>query len=88
MTPFEHFVNHGQRANIKAMWRSLHYLFSLGVGYLEKPENVDMDYTLSIAMTINKYLSTNFIFQTIYDDNAFKGFQTRQVFGLGVNYNF
>ena len=21
------------------MWRSLHHLFSLGVGYLEKPEN-------------------------------------------------
>ena len=32
LTPFEHFVNHGQRANIKAMWRSHHHLFSLGVG--------------------------------------------------------
>lgn len=63
-------------------------ILNLYTNYLEDPQNVDMDYTLSIAMTINKYLSTNFIFQTIYDDNAFKGFQTRQVFGLGVNYNF
>jgi hypothetical protein len=39
-------------------------------------------------MKINKFLSTNFTFQTIYDDNAFAGFQIRQGIGLGVNYNF
>ncbi len=38
-TPFEQFVNHNKRIDIQAMWRSLHDLFSLGVGYLEKPEN-------------------------------------------------
>ena len=56
--------------------------------YLEDPQNVDLDYTLSVVMKVNKYLSTNLIFQTIYDDNAFRGFQTRQIFGLGVNYGF
>jgi len=39
-------------------------------------------------MKINRYLSTNLAFQAIYDDNAFRGLQTRQVFGLGVNYGF
>lgn len=53
--------------------------------YLEKPENVDIDYQLNVVMKINKYLSTNLSFQAIYDDNAFQGFQTRQVFGVGVN---
>jgi hypothetical protein len=43
---------------------------------------------LNIVMKINKYLSTNFAFQTIYDDNAFRGFQTKQIIGLGVNYGF
>ena len=38
--------------------------------------------------TLNKYLTTNFAYQTIYDDNAFPGFQTRQVIGIGVNYGF
>jgi hypothetical protein len=38
LTPFEQFTNHGQRVDIQNMWRSLHHLFSLGVGYLEKPE--------------------------------------------------
>jgi len=56
--------------------------------YLEDPQNVDIDYQLNIVMKINKFLSTNFAFQTIYDDNAFRGFQTKQVIGLGLNYGF
>jgi hypothetical protein len=56
--------------------------------YLDSPKNVDIDYQVNVVMTINKYLSTNFTFQTIYDDNAFQGFQTRQNIGLGVNYGF
>jgi hypothetical protein len=56
--------------------------------YSEDPQNVDMDYSLNIIMKVNKYLSANFSFQAIYDDNAFRGFQTRQVFGLGVNFGF
>ena len=63
-------------------------ILNLYSNYLEDPQNVDMDYTLNIVMKINRYLSTNFAFQAIYDDNAFRGFQTRQVFGLGINYGF
>ena len=61
---------------------------SLYSNYLDKPMNIDIDYQINIVMTINKTLSANFTFQTIYDDNAFRGFQTREVFGLGVNYGF
>ena len=56
--------------------------------YLEDPQNVDIDYQMNIVMKINKFLSTNFAFQTIYDDNAFRGFQTKQIIGLGLNYGF
>lgn len=56
--------------------------------YLEDPQNVDIDYQLNIVMKINKVLSTNLAFQTIYDDNAFRGFQTKQIIGLGLNYGF
>jgi hypothetical protein len=56
--------------------------------YLEETKNVDIDYSLNIVMRINRYLSTNLSFQAIYDDNAFRGLQTRQVFGVGVNYGF
>jgi hypothetical protein len=67
---------------------SVENIVNLYSNYLEDAQNVDIDYQLNIVMTINKYLSTNFTFQTIYDDNAFQGFQTRQNIGLGVNYGF
>jgi len=63
-------------------------ILNLYSNYRDNPKNIDVDYTLNIVMKVNKYLSTNFAFQTIYDDNAFSGFQTRQIIGLGVNYTF
>jgi hypothetical protein len=63
-------------------------ILNLYSNYLEDPQNVDLDYQLNVVMKINRYLTTNLSFQTIYDDNAFKGFQVRQVFGVAVNYGF
>lgn len=65
---------------------SMENILSLYSNYLDKPQNIDMDYTANLVMSINKYLSANFTFQAIYDDNAAKGFQIREVVGLGVNY--
>jgi len=56
--------------------------------YLENPQNIDINYTLNLVMKINKVLSANLNFQAIYDDDAFAGFQTKEVFGIGVNYSF
>jgi len=67
---------------------SMENILNLYTNYLEDPQNVDMDYSLAIVMRVNKYLSANIAFQTIYDDNAFRGFQIRQVFGLGATYGF
>ncbi len=63
-------------------------ILNLYSNYLEDPQNVDIDYQLNIVLKINKYLSTNLSFQAVYDDNAFRGFQIRQVFGVGANYGF
>jgi len=67
---------------------SVENILNLYSNYLEEAQNVDIDYQLNIVMKINKFLSTNFAFQTIYDDNSFRGFQTKQIIGLGVNYGF
>ena len=72
---------------------SMENILSLYSNYLEDPQNVDIDYTMNLAMTINKYLSANIMFQAIYDDNVVtrtgkQGFQIKEVFGLGFNYNF
>ena len=63
-------------------------ILTLYSNYLEDPQNVDLDYQLNVVMKINRFLSTVVSFQTIYDDNAFRGFQTREVFGLAVNIGF
>jgi hypothetical protein len=67
---------------------SFENILNLYSNYLEDPQNVDLDYQLNIVMKINKYLATNISFQTIYDDNAYRGFQLRQVFGVSFNYMF
>jgi hypothetical protein len=67
---------------------SIENILNLYSNYIDKPQNVDIDYQMNLVMKVNKYISTNLAFQSIYDDNAVKGVQVRQVFGLGVNYGF
>lgn len=67
---------------------SMENLLNLYSNYFEDPQNVDIDYTMNLNMKINDFLSANLIFQAIYDDNAVKGFQIREVFGVGFNYKF
>jgi Protein of unknown function (DUF3078) len=69
--------------------------------YLEKPQNVDVDYTLNVYLKVNKFVSANLGLQLIYDDNSRLPFddgtggivylpklQFREVFGAGFSYRF
>jgi hypothetical protein len=67
---------------------SVENIATLYSNYLDKPQNIDVDYQLNIVMKINKYMSANISAQAIYDDNATKAVQVRQLFGLGINANF
>ena len=67
---------------------SMENIITLYSNYLEDPKNVDIDYTMNLVMKINDVFSTNLTFQTVYDDNAHKGVQVREVFGLALNYMF
>jgi len=58
---------------------------SLYSDYLDKPQNVDFDCTFNFVMKVNQYISTNLIFQFVYDDNEIKRVQVREVLGLGLN---
>ena len=46
--------------------------------------NIDLDYLAQIEINVNPLLSTQLIFQLIYDDNAISRLQVREVFGVGV----
>ena len=67
---------------------SMENILNLYSNYLDKPQNIDIDYQMNLVMKINKYMSANIAFQAIYDDNAISSVQVREVFGLGVNYGF
>jgi len=68
---------------------SVENILALYSNYLEDPQNVDIDYTMNLAMQVNKYISANLTFQALYDDNVQRnGFQIRETFGLGFNYAF
>ena len=48
-------------------------ILNLYSNYLEDPQNVDVDYTFNLVMKVNKYISSNFTFQAIYDDLDYQG---------------
>ena len=52
--------------------------------YLDKAENVDIDYQIAAELQVNEYVSTNLVLQLVYDDNAVQRLQVREVFGVGV----
>jgi hypothetical protein len=67
---------------------SIENRLNLYSNYLDKPQNVDIDYQMNVVMRINKYVSANLALQGIYDDNTIKAVQVREVFGLAANYGF
>ena len=64
---------------------SLENRLSLYSDYLDRPQNIDFDCTFNFVMKVNQYISTNLIFQFVYDDNDIKRVQIREVLGLGLN---
>ena len=63
-------------------------VLNLYSNYLEDLKNVDIDYTMNLVMSVNKWITANIAFQAIYDDNAVKGFQIREAIGVGLTYGF
>ncbi len=56
--------------------------------YLDKPQNIDINYQTNFLVTLNKGFSLNLTLHTIIDDKAASTEQFRQLFGFGFNYTF
>jgi len=56
--------------------------------YFEEFKNLDLDYTSTLNMKINEYLSAILEVQFVYDENALAALQFRQVFGLAISLPF
>ena len=66
----------------------LENILTLYSDYLDKPQNVDIDYQMNLFFKVNKYISMNITLHAIMDANASKKLQFREVFGAGLNYSF
>jgi DUF3078 family protein len=67
---------------------SMENLLNLYSDYLSEPQNVKLDYTMNLIMSVNKWITANLTFQAIYEDIAIQGFQIREALGIGVTYGF
>jgi len=63
-------------------------IFSLYSDYLNKPENIDIDYQTNFNIKVNKLVTMSLKLHTIIDDNASSKVQFSEIFGFGIAYTF
>ena len=56
--------------------------------YLQRAQNIDLDYQMRFSVHVNKYMSMDILFHTLIDDNASSKVQFKEIFGLGLKYVF
>jgi len=56
--------------------------------YLANVGNIDVDYQTNIKFKVNEHIKMEMTFHTVIDDNSSSKVQFRQLFGLGLGYNF
>ncbi|MDQ3550212.1 MAG: DUF3078 domain-containing protein [Bacteroidota bacterium] len=71
--------------------------------YFDKPQNIDINWQLLLGLKVSRYISANLSLQLLYDDNTKltfyeddgitvkrvgPGVQFREIFGIGLAYNF
>jgi len=64
---------------------SMENILGLYSNYLKNPQNIDVSYQMNMVMKVNKYISANLGLHLLYDDDALKDVQFKEVFGLGFN---
>ncbi|MES1220851.1 MAG: DUF3078 domain-containing protein [Bacteroidota bacterium] len=56
--------------------------------YKSNPQNVDLYFTNVLAMKVNKLISANITLDLLYDDDAIKHLQVRELLGVGLTAKF
>ena len=67
---------------------TMQHVFALYANYLERAQNVDIDYQVQFSVPANKYLSMDILLHTLIDDNASSKVQFKEIFGLSIKYTF
>jgi hypothetical protein len=65
--------------------RSKLELFS---NYVEKPENIDVNWEVSLNLKLGNYITARFQTLIVYDDDMIAKLQVKELFGIGFSYRF
>jgi hypothetical protein len=65
--------------------RSKLELFS---NYIEKPENIDINWDVSLNLRLGNYITARFQTLMVYDDDMVAKLQVKELFGIGFSYRF
>jgi hypothetical protein len=67
---------------------SMQNIIAMYSNYLQRAQNVDLDYRAKFTIDVNKYMNVDLLFHTLIDDNASSKVQFKEIFGLGLRYIF
>ena len=59
--------------------------FNVYINYIQKIQNVDIEWNANIRLKVNEKISSNLIIHILYDDDLIKRLQIRELFGLGLS---
>ena len=59
--------------------------FNMYINYIQKIQNVDIEWNANIRLKVNEKISSNLIIHILYDDDLIKRLQIRELFGLGLS---
>ena len=59
--------------------------FNMYINYIQKIQNVDIEWNANIRLKVNEKISSNLIIHVQYDDDLINRLQIRELFGLGLS---
>lgn len=73
----------------KELMKNVSYSTQLGLfsNYIDKPQNVDVNWDNLITFKVNKYFNASIIFNMIYDDDIVSDVQWKEMLALGITYS-
>jgi hypothetical protein len=72
----------------KGDYKKLNYYSDLKsfLNYIDKPQNIDLSWEVILGYKLNKFFTANLKTYLVYDDDALKRIQFKELFGLGFAY--
>ncbi|MDO4763577.1 MAG: DUF3078 domain-containing protein [Flavobacteriaceae bacterium] len=71
------------------IYKDIHWVNQLNLfsNYAFRPDRIDIAYSSILTMKFNKFISTTFNLDLVYDHDQIKNLQVKQTLGVGISYH-